>query len=81
MKLLLAQKADVNQVTRSGKTALMFASSLGFLDLVRLLLSHDANAIVTDADGFSALKQAPCLYYHTGILDALSTYNRGYCVS
>lgn len=44
-------------VTR-GRTALHFASGLGYADIVQLLLDRDADALIIDSYGCSPLHEA-----------------------
>ena len=55
VELLLANGAKVNVRERTeGFTALMFAAAEGHIDVVRLLLNHDADRTLKDVDGDTA---------------------------
>ncbi|CAB4432144.1 unnamed protein product [Rhizophagus irregularis] len=50
--------SSVNMVNKQGQTALIFASKLGNLDAIKLLLEFDADINQTDFDGNTALHYA-----------------------
>jgi len=64
---LVKAGADVNATNGLGRTALMFASSYGFLAIVKDLLDHraDANIVPKDSTGWTALIAA----VHNGHLE------------
>ncbi|MBO4309183.1 MAG: ankyrin repeat domain-containing protein [Clostridia bacterium] len=49
---------DVNYQTSTGQTALMFAAEKGNIDIVNMLLSHEADKMLTDANGKTAYDYA-----------------------
>lgn len=51
---LLESGVTVDKMNNKGKTALMEASYIGNLEIVKLLLSYDANPNLVDKDGFSS---------------------------
>lgn len=55
VKLLVHAKINVNQQNFEFKTPLMFASQLGELNVVKLLLKHNANIHDIDSNGNNAL--------------------------
>jgi ankyrin len=58
-RILLDAKADPNEVLpKSGATPLIIASSIGFPDVVTLLLERGANPNIADTNGFAALHHA-----------------------
>lgn len=59
MKLLLNQGAEIDFVNKNGRTSLMRAASLGFLEVVRVLLEQgSANLFAKDRKGKTALDWA-----------------------
>jgi ankyrin repeat protein len=54
----LEQKADIGAKTNLGWTPLHLAVSNGHIDIVRLLMDHNANVATVDSDGQTALHQA-----------------------
>ncbi len=58
MRLLLEYGADVNGTTPEGKTALMSAALLGYVEIVRLLLEYGADVHVHDPRNQTALYYA-----------------------
>jgi ankyrin repeat protein len=59
LKLLIKAKGDVNQVTKEcGSSSLMFASGMGLVEAVELLLSNGADVHLKDKDGRTALDLA-----------------------
>jgi ankyrin repeat protein len=61
-RALLAVGGDPNRRNDLGRTALMFASSYGFVDIVRVLLDGgaDVNVVPTDDTRWTALMAAAC---------------------
>ena len=55
VNLLLAQGANPNAVDKFGRNALMWAVSLGHLEIAKALIRSGANIHLKDHDGFSAL--------------------------
>lgn len=73
VKILLEREAIPNATTNSGKTALMMASTNGYIDSVKLLLSPGINSDINHKDkltGSTALLEAS-LHGHVGIVCAL----------
>ena len=59
VKLLVAQKADVNiHVNKSGWTPLMNASAMGHAQIAAYLLDHGADLSLLSTDGYAALSFA-----------------------
>ncbi|MCZ0932146.1 MAG: ankyrin repeat domain-containing protein [Oligoflexia bacterium] len=56
--LLLSKGADVDARDKNNRTALMFATRLGWIQIVELFLSKKANVKVTDIYGDTALMWA-----------------------
>ena len=57
-ELLLEKGADVEGLSLAGTTPLMDAVQLRELDLVKMLIEHDARVNATDHNGFTALHRA-----------------------
>ncbi|KAF5298446.1 hypothetical protein FQR65_LT01225 [Abscondita terminalis] len=58
-KILLERGANVNAATKSGSaTALHRSCSAGHVEIVKLLLSKNANGMLKDSDGKTALHRA-----------------------
>ncbi|CAH1798513.1 unnamed protein product [Owenia fusiformis] len=55
---IIKRGCDVNQKSKSEKTALHFAASMGFIDCVKFLLKHDALIDLQDSSGNTALINA-----------------------
>ena len=51
---LLASRVTVDKMNNEGTTALMEASYIGNLEIVKLLLSYNADPTLVDKDGFSS---------------------------
>ena len=58
MRYLIANGLDVNAKDDHGETALMWASSVGKTDSIRLFLSKGADIYARDNDGKTALAWA-----------------------
>src|SRR5262249_10550026 len=58
LQLLLDYGADVNGVSKIGKTALHYAATAGHLRVITLLLEHGANTRLRDAEGDTPLDLA-----------------------
>jgi predicted LPLAT superfamily acyltransferase len=58
MKILSDKGADVNAKTEDGRSALMFASLLGHVDVVKVLLDEGADVHAKDKFGVTALMEA-----------------------
>lgn len=56
--LLITAGADVNQVDKQGRTALLFESYTNEIDRVRYLVEHGANVNAKGLDGETSLKNA-----------------------
>lgn len=56
-KILLEQKADVNQQNKEGETPLMKIAAAGNKDLFTLLLEHGADTEIKDKKGKTAINQ------------------------
>lgn len=52
---LLQARVNINAVSRTGLTPLMLATRLGHLDVVRKLLDHGADCLVTTSEGYTCL--------------------------
>ena len=57
-KFLLRHGADVNAVNNDGADALMLASKVGDVDIVKLLLASKANVNLVSKEGKTALMSA-----------------------
>ena len=55
---LLQKEADVNKQDLSGMTALMYATELGYADMVELLLDYNANVSIKDRNGRDVIAMA-----------------------
>jgi len=69
-QFLIERGALVNTVDNTGNTALHFATELGWLDTVRLLLEHGADASLCNDEGDVAV-QCAALEGHADILEHL----------
>ena len=58
VKLLLAQKADVNAQDKNGSTPLHWAAAGGLPDMAELLFTYNADVNIQDTKGRTALKIA-----------------------
>jgi ankyrin repeat protein len=58
MKPLIEAGADVNDLTETGRTALMLAAYWGHANIVQLLLEKGADVNVKDKDGYTAVDYA-----------------------
>jgi ankyrin repeat protein len=58
VELLLKCGANVNATGSNGESALMWASSCGYLDVMQTLMDCGANVDMSDNDGFTALTGA-----------------------
>jgi uncharacterized protein len=55
-RLLLATGADVNgRINRAEKSPIFMAADEGHIEVIKLLLDHDADIVTLDNDGFSVL--------------------------
>lgn len=70
ISLLLQRHADINLKSRTGHTALLFASLNGHLEIVQLLLDHNADIDAVDFQGLSSLHLA-CSGNHSKIVRLL----------
>ena len=58
VKLLLAQKADVNAQDKNGSTPLHWAAAGGLPDMAELLFTYNADVNIQDTKGRTTLKIA-----------------------
>ena len=72
MELLLERKADPNIVDNQEHfSALMHAAAEGYIEVVKILLDHGADATLKDIDGDTAESFAR-KNGHTGVADLLN---------
>lgn len=57
---LLVFGAHVNKLDKSGSTALFYASSIGYVPLVKLLLQNGADSTIVNSYGLTPLDYAIC---------------------
>ena len=70
-KILLEKNADTElRPYRKSKSPLMIASQLGYVDIVRKLLTYGARINATSKTGWSSLLSA-CLHGHAEVVEAL----------
>ena len=55
---LLEKGANIDTIDHNGATALMYACSLGHIDIAKLLINRGAKVNITDNDGYTALMAA-----------------------
>lgn len=70
---LVANGADVNQVSDNGESALHVAAWLGKEEIIMLLLYHEADTAVRTTEGYLPINIA-CQEGHTGVVEMLMEY-------
>ena len=63
LKMLIQKGADVNAVTKCGKTALHLAAALGYVDVTKVLIQNGADVNAIDRNGYSPLTNAVDEYH------------------